>query len=142
MFLCDLKFFFVCITRQFDNVHSVKQRGGNFGSVVCRGYEEHFGKIDGHVDIMVFECLVLLRVKHFKQCRRRVSASVRTELVYLVKQHQRVHRSRFFYASDYFTRHGRDISASVTSYFIFVVDTAERNSDKLSVKSLCDALRN
>ena len=91
---------------------------------------------------MVFECLVLLRVKHFKQCRRRVSASVRTELVYLVKQHQRVHRSRFFYASDYFTRHGRDISASVTSYFIFVVDTAERNSDKLSVKSLCDALRN
>ena len=125
MFLCDLKFFFVCITRQFDNVHSVKQRGGNLGRVVCRGDEEHFGKIDGHIYIVVFECLVLLGVEHLKQCRSRVSASVRTEFVYFVKQHQRVHRSRFFYACDYFTRHGRNVSASVTSDFIFVVDAAE-----------------
>ena len=50
---------------------------------VCGRYEENVGQIKRHFKEVVAEGCVLLGVKRFEQCSRRVAAIVRAELIYL-----------------------------------------------------------
>ena len=56
------------VAGQFDDVHSILERGGNCDARVrCRD-EHDIGKIEGDIKIVVPECGVLFRIQHFKQC--------------------------------------------------------------------------
>ena len=57
---------------------------------VGRGDEEHLAQIERHVQVVIAELAVLLRVEHFQQRRRRIAAEVAAELVHLVQHEDRV----------------------------------------------------
>ena len=90
MLFCNLKFFLARIAGQLDDLHAVEQwpRDG-IERIGCRD-EQHVGEIERHLDKMVAERVVLLRVEHLQKRRGRVAAVIVSELVDLVEQHQRI----------------------------------------------------
>ena len=110
LLLCD-------ISAYLNNLHPVKQWSWNGAYVVGGGYEQHFGKVVVNVQIVVVECVVLFRVKYFKQCRCRITVdSVLGNLVYLVKNEHRVRRACFEETAYDSSRHGTDVCSPVSSY--------------------------
>jgi hypothetical protein len=53
---------------------------------IGRGHKQHLRQVVVHVEIVVLEGGVLLRVQHFKQRRGRIAAEVRGHLVHFVQQ--------------------------------------------------------
>ena len=74
---------------------------------------------------MVAEGVVLFRVQHFQQGRRRVAPEVRAELVHFVQHHNRVAGASLLEALNDAARHGADIGAPVPAYFSLVVHAAQ-----------------
>jgi len=54
------------VTRELDSLHAVEQRWRNSVERVCGGDEEDLGEVDGYVDIVVCESVVLLRIEYLK----------------------------------------------------------------------------
>ena len=79
------------VTAHLDELHTVEQRARYGVEVVCRGDEQYLGEVEVHVKIVVVERVVLLRIEHLKQSRRRVTVhSVLRNLVYLVENEHRI----------------------------------------------------
>src|SRR5207245_348954 len=57
------------VTRQLDNFHAVPQRLRDGIHPVGRRNEQHFREVKRHVEIVIAERVVLLRIKHFHQRR-------------------------------------------------------------------------
>jgi len=90
---------------------------------------------------MVAERAVLLRIKHFKQRRRRIAAEVHRHLVDLVQQEHRIGRSRRLHTLDDASRHGADISSAVAADFRLVPHAAQRDADELAAQRPGDGPR-
>ena len=56
------------ITGDADNFHAVQQGAGNVERV-GGGQKHHLGQVEVHLQVMVIESVVLLRVQHFQQRR-------------------------------------------------------------------------
>lgn len=54
-------------TWYLQHLHPVQQGRGNGCRVVCSGNKEHLGKVKGHVEVMVCEAVVLLRVQDLRE---------------------------------------------------------------------------
>ena len=80
------------VAGEFDDLHAVPQRLRNRIHPVRRRDEENLRKIERHVQIVIAERRVLLRVEHFHQRRRRIAAEIAAELVDLVQHQDGVHR--------------------------------------------------
>ena len=72
----------------------VEQGPGDGVDHVGRGDEQHLGQVEVHLEVVVPEGVVLGRVEHLEQRRGRVAPEVGADLVHLVEQDDRVHRSR------------------------------------------------
>ena len=79
------QFFLIDVAGEFDDLHPVPESRQNGVAHVCRGDEHDLGKVKGHVQIVIAEGMILLRVKDFQQCGRRVSAEIGSDLVNFVK---------------------------------------------------------
>ena len=88
------------VALQPENLHAVLERGRNGVHDVRRGHKQHLRQVIVHIEIVVLECGVLLRVKHFQKCRRRVAPEVRSHLVHFVEQEDRVLGSRALHMLD------------------------------------------
>ena len=88
--LGNLQFFRLGVAGQFDDFQPVAQRGMNRLEPVGRGDEQHARQIERQIEVMVGERVVLRRVEHFEQRRRRVAAKIRADLVQFVEQDDRV----------------------------------------------------
>ena len=74
--LGDFEFLDLGIAMQPENLHAVLQRAGNGVEHVCRSDEEDLRQVVFHVEIVVLEAGVLLRVEDLEQRRSRVAAEI------------------------------------------------------------------
>ena len=91
--LRDVELLFLHVAGKLDHLQPVLQRRRHRRQRVGGGDKQHLRQIVVHVQVMVEEGLVLLRVEHFQQRRRRVAAKVLAQLVDLVQHQQRVDRA-------------------------------------------------
>ncbi len=109
---------------------SIRSRSGpGMVSEPVGGGDEHdLRQIEGHVQVVVAELAVLLRVEHFQQGRGRVAAEILAELVDLVEHEDRVARFRPGAGLQDAPRHGADVGAAVTADLGLVTHAAEGRS--------------
>ena len=138
MVLCDRKLFGVGVGRKLDDLHSVKQGQGNRGIAVCRSDEKHIRKIDRDLHKVIAEELVLLRVKHLKQGRGRISAEVVGHLIYFIENDNGVLDLCVYKRGNDSAGHRTDVGLSVTADLRLVVHTAKRYSCIASLERLCN----
>ena len=84
--------------------------------------------------------MVLRRVEHLEERRRRVAAPVGADLVDLVQQDDRVHRPRVAEGADEPSRERADVGAAVAADLGLVPDAAERHPHELAVERAGDRL--
>ena len=75
-----------------DQLHSVEQRPGDSVERVGRGDKDHIGEVKVQLKVVIAERVVLRRIEHLQQCRRRIAGPARAEFVDLVQQDHRIHR--------------------------------------------------
>ena len=138
--LCDLELFFICIAGKLDDLHTVEQRSGNCISRIGSGDEKYAGQVKGQLKEVIAEAAVLLTVKGFEQCGRRVAPVIGGELVYLVENHKWVAGAGLYNAADDAPRHGAYVGAAVAAYLGFVMHAAKGDAHELAVRRRGDAL--
>ena len=117
---------------------------------IRRGDEHHVGEIVVDLEIVIVERVVLLRVEHLEQSRRRIAAEIGAHLVDLVQQEQRVRGLGLAHRLDDLAGHRADIGAAVAADLGLVTHAAERHAhefaagrfrDRLAERGLADAGR-
>ena len=88
--LSDLQLLFGDISRDFDELHTVTQGLRDGRDIVCRSDEEHLRQVIVDVEVIVVEGRILLWIEDLKQGRSRVALVVARELIYLVKDEDRI----------------------------------------------------
>ena len=71
-----LQLLFLGVARDLEHFHPVPERRRNRIEHVGGRDEEHLREIERHVEIVIAERVVLLRVEHFEQRRRGIAAEV------------------------------------------------------------------
>ena len=128
--LADVGFFRLQIAGQPDDLHAVLQGQGNGMQGVGRGDEEYLGQVIVHIQIVIVEGVVLLRIKHFQQGRRGIAPEVRAHFVYFVKAEQRVVGADPFEGLDDFAGQRPHIGTPVAAHFGLVAHAAEGETDE------------
>ena len=118
-----------------DDLHAVEQRAGDRVGDVRGRDEDDLGEVELDVEVVVAERVVLRRVEHLEQRRRRVAAPVGADLVDLVEQDHRVHRPGVAQGADEPARQRADVGAPVAADLGLVADAAERHADELAVRA-------
>ena len=136
----DLALFERGVARQFDDLHAVAQRSGNGVEHVRRSQEKHPAQVVVDFQIMVLERVVLLRIEHFEQCRRRIAAHVVRKFVDLIQQEHRIDGPGALHALDDPPRQCADVGPSVAADLRFVMHAAQRGADEFPVHGAGDRL--
>ena len=136
----DLEFFLVCIARNIDDFHPVPQRVGDRVFIVGGGDEQHAAQIEGHIDVVIPEREILLRVQRLQQRRGGVALIILAELIHFVQQNQRVLAFRFDHGGDDAAGHRADIGAAVAADLGFIVYAAQRHAHVVAPRGGGDAL--
>ncbi len=117
---------------QLDDLHAVAQRIGNGVELVGGGDEQHLRQIELHVEVVVAERIILLRIERLQQRRSRVAAEVASYLVDLVQHEDRVVGLRPANALDDLPGHGADIRAAMSANLGLVMHAAQREAHELA----------
>ncbi len=136
--LCDLHLLLGRITADVDDLHAVEQSGLNGGERVGSGNEHHLGEVVLHLQIVIVESGVLLRIEHFQQSRRGVAAEILAHLVDLVENKHRVGRTCFLDRLQYPARHRADVGLPVPPDLRLVVQATQRHADELAPQRIAD----
>lgn len=131
--------FLVSIAREGDDLHAVQQRAGYGIRRVGGGDEQHVGEVYRHLQVVVAEAAVLLRVQGLKQGGRGVASIVGAEFVYLVEHHDGVHAPGLDEAGNEPAGHGADIGLAVAADLGLVVDAAQGYAGQFAVCGAGDA---
>ena len=83
----DVQLVAVGVAGDFDHFHAVAQRSRHRVHGVGGGDEQHAGKIERDIQIMIGERVVLGRVEDFEQRRRWIAAEIRADFVDLIEHH-------------------------------------------------------
>ena len=102
---------------------------------VGRRDEQHLRQIELDVEIVIPERVVLRRIEHLEQRRRRIAAPVGAELVDLVQHDHRVHRARVAQRAHEAAGQRADVRAPMAADLRFVAHAAERHADELPARS-------
>ena len=108
--------------------------------LVGRGDEQHPREIDVDLEVVIAERVVLRRVEHLEQRRRRIALEAGADLVDLVEHEHRVHRARLLERLDDAAGNRADVGAAVAADLGFVAHAAERDPDELAVHRARDRL--
>src|SRR5579862_6351195 len=126
----DLLFFRVSL--QFDDFHTVAQRLGNRVEHVGRGDEQHLRQVEGHVEIVVAEAEVLLRIERFQKRGARIAAEVATYLVDFVEHEDRIVGFSPTNALHDLARQSADVGTAMSANFSFIVNATQRQAHELA----------
>ena len=131
--LGDVDLLVLDVAVEADDVHPVEQRSGDAVGHVGGGEEHDLRQVEVDLEVVVAERVVLRRVEHLQQGRRRIARPpAGGELVDLVEQHDRVHRARLDEGADDPARLRPDVGAAVTTDLGLVADAAERDAHELA----------
>ena len=135
----DLELFFPGVAWQLDDLHAVQQGGRNGTAVIGRGDEEHMGKVERHLDIMIPEGAVLLGIQYLQQGGGRIAAVIIAELIYLIQQQHGIGAAGLLDGIDDTTGHTAYISFPMAADLGFIFDTAQRDTSIAASHRLRDA---
>ncbi len=85
-FLGDLGLLRFGITGNPDDLHPVLKGRRNGIEGICSGDEENLGKIVVHIQIVIIKGMILLRVEHLEEGRRRIPSKIGAHLVHFIEQ--------------------------------------------------------
>ncbi len=108
--------------------------------LVRRGDEQHVREVERHFEVVIAEGVVLRRVEHLEQRRRRVALEAGGQLVHFVEHEHRVHGAGLFHRLHDASGQRADVGPSMPANFRFVADAAERNPHELAVHRARDRL--
>ena len=130
--LRDMDLLLFGVSGQLEDLHAVAQRLGNRIEPVRGHHEDHLRQVKRHVEVVIAERRVLLRIEHFHQRRGRIAPEIAAELVHFVEHEDRVHGLGALDALNDLAGQRADVGAPVAADFRFVVHPAERNADELA----------
>ncbi len=136
----DLHFLFGDVAAQPDGFHAVQQRAGNRIQRVGGAHEQAVAEIEPLVQIVVQEILVLFRVQHFQQCRRRVALEGLAQFVDLIQHDHRVAGAGVLERLGELARHGTDVGAAVAFDLRLVAHAAQAETVELPPQGFTDGL--
>src|SRR5206468_1372610 len=117
---------FLGVARNLDDIHAVAQRARYGEAIVAGADKEDIGEIVWRLEVMIGERVVLLRIEHLEQRRRRVTAVVGRHLIDLVQQEDRVSYAGRLHRLDDAPRERADVRALVAANLSLVMHAAER----------------
>ena len=112
-----------------------RSAGGIGVEDVGGGDEQHLGQVERHVEVVVREGVVLLRVEHLEQRRGGVAAEVGAELVHLVEHEDRVLALGAAQALDDLARQRADVGAAVAADLGLVAHAAQADAVELAAQA-------
>ncbi len=98
------------------------------------GDKHDLGKIVIHINVMIIEGMVLLRIKHFQQRGRWVAAEIHAHFIHFIQQKHRIVGAGLFQALHNFPRQGADIGSAMPADFGLIPHAAQRQPHKLSAR--------
>src|SRR5690606_9791663 len=135
----DVDLLVLGITGDTNDLHAIQQWGRDIHRV--RGTDkQRLGQVVIDFQVMIVERVVLFRIEHFEQGRRRVATLVHAHLVYFIEQEQRIAHADFRQFLDHLARQRADVGTTVTTDFRFVTHAAERHAHELAVGRLGNRL--
>ena len=97
-------------------------------------------EVERQFQVVVAEGVVLLRIEHLEQRRRRVAAEVHAQLVDLVEHEDRVAAARLLHPLDDAARQRAHVGAPVAADLGLVAHAAQRHADELAAQRPRDRL--
>ena len=92
--LGDFELFVFGIAGELDHFHAVLQSPRN-GVQHIRGRDEHHHReVELGIQVMIHKHVVLFRIEHFEQRRRRIAAEIHAHFVHFIQHENRIARSR------------------------------------------------
>ena len=122
------------VPRQTDDLHPVQEGGLDRIEDIRRGDEEHLREVVRHVQIVVSEGEVLLRIEDFEEGRARIAAVVRADLVDLVEHEDRVGRASLVNTLDDAAGHRAHVGPAMAADLGLVSHSAQGQPDKLPIQ--------
>jgi hypothetical protein len=138
--LRDLHLLELEIAREADHLHAVDQRTRDRVERVARRQEQDLREVEVDLEVVVLERVVLLRIEHLEERRRRIATEVHPELVDLVEEEHRVLRARTLHPLDDPAGERADVRSPVATDLGLVPNAAERHADELPSERARDRL--
>ena len=107
-----------------DDLEAVEQRTRNRLDDVRGRNEQHLGKVELDLEVVIAERVVLGGIEDLEQRRRGVAPPVGADLVDLVEHDDRVHGAGVLDGADDAARHGAHVGAPVATDLGLVAHTA------------------
>jgi len=128
------------IARELDDLHAILQGVWDGVEHVGRGDEHHLGQVKRHLEVVIGERMVLLRIEDFEERRGRVAAKVEPEFVDLVQHEHGILAASAPHGLDNPAGKGAHVSASVPADLGLVPDTAKADAYERAPERLGDGL--
>src|SRR5207244_10372466 len=98
--LGDLELLTLGVAGEVDGLEPIEERSGYALQEVRGRDEQYLGEVERHSKVMIRERVILRRVEHFQQGRRRISLEGDPQLVDFVEQEDRVLGARLLHPLD------------------------------------------
>ena len=135
-------FLFGGVAVEADDLHAIQQRTGNGVGHVGGRDEQHVRQIELDVEVVIAERVILRRVEHLEQRRRRIAAPVGADLVDLVEHDHRIHGAGIAQRPHQPSGQRADVGAAMAADLRLVAEPAERHAHELPAGRLGDRLAN
>ena len=113
---------------ELDDLHAVQQWARNSVHNVGRRNEQDIREVEVYLQVVIAEGMVLGRIEHLQQRRRRVTPPVAADFVDLVQHDHRIQSAGFLERAGDTARQCADIRPAVTADLRLVVDPAQRDA--------------
>ena len=137
--LGDLQLLLCDVARDFDELHTVTQGGGDSGDIIRRSDEEDLREVVVDIEIVIVEGGILLGVEDFQESRCGIALVVVSELIDLVEDEDGVRRASLLQALDDTAAHRTYIGTAVTTDLSLIMHPTEGDTHVLTAEALCDA---
>ena len=136
--LGDLQLLLRGVAVDLDDLEPVAQRRRHLREVVGRDHEHHLGHVEGQLEVMIGEGVVLLGVEQLEQRGLGRAAPARRELVDLVEEHDRVLDPGLAHRVDDAAGDRPDVGAPVTADLGLVTHATEGDAHERPAGRLGD----
>ena len=135
-----MEFFLEGVAGELDDFHAVTEGGGHGVDHVSGGDEEDAGEVEGDVEVMVGEAVVLLGIEDFEEGGGGVAAEVHADFVDFIEHEDGVAGGGLAEVLDDASGHGADVGAAVAADFRLVAHAAEGHADEFAAEGAGDGL--
>ena len=113
--LRNLQLLAIAVTGKLDHLHTIAQRRWNRSELIRGADEKNLRKIEGQIEIVIGESVVLFRIENFEKRSRRIAAIIRAQLVNLVQHHHRIIHARAANLLNDAARHRAHVSSPMAA---------------------------